>query len=144
MHIRAERSEQEVTAAAFVQEASFPYLLGTAGRAGPWHTGMSHVFVVHYYLYQPSGCHSWLAQLCPSNQPPKRVAPDAIRGCRRQLETVSETVPPGDTSPTCPAVRTAPRHPPAALRTSFTPSWKPMKFLKWIFLPRKTRTDTKA
>ena len=51
----------------------------------------------------------------------KWVAPDAIRGCRRQQETVSETVPQGNTSPTCPAVRTPPRWPPATHRTNFTP-----------------------
>ncbi|HBL44093.1 MAG TPA: hypothetical protein DDZ90_11945 [Planctomycetaceae bacterium] len=36
--IRAERSEQEIAAAAFPPEPGFQYPFGTAGQAGPWHT----------------------------------------------------------------------------------------------------------
>ena len=39
--IRAERSEQEVAAAAFPPEPGFQYPFGTAGQAGPWHTETS-------------------------------------------------------------------------------------------------------
>ncbi|QEG19878.1 hypothetical protein GmarT_57850 [Gimesia maris] len=44
---RAERSEQEVAATRFVPEADVLYFPGTAGRAGPWHTGnLCHVVVI--------------------------------------------------------------------------------------------------
>ena len=36
--IRAERSEQEVTATTFFSESGFRYSFSTAGQAGPWHT----------------------------------------------------------------------------------------------------------
>ena len=55
--IRAERSEREVAATAFCSETGFQYLLGTAGRAGPWHTVPFPVFGVTPKCYQPFVCH---------------------------------------------------------------------------------------
>ncbi|QDT77565.1 hypothetical protein Mal35_09920 [Gimesia maris] len=34
--------------------------------------------------------------------------------------------------------------PPGEVHTSFIPQWEPMKPSNWIFLPRKTRNDTKV
>ena len=47
MHIRAERSEQEVAAVTFLPEPCFLYTFGTAGQAGPWHTEISIVIAMY-------------------------------------------------------------------------------------------------
>ena len=53
--IRAERSEQEVAAAAFVSEPVSLSFHGTAGQAGPWHTVTFFVFVFIHIVSPHSG-----------------------------------------------------------------------------------------
>ncbi len=57
---RAERSEQEVTADPFVPVPDVLYSPGTAGRAGPWHTGTlleygKHTFFISTVRVPPLG-----------------------------------------------------------------------------------------
>jgi len=44
--IRAERSEQEVAANAFITASGFPYTFGTVGQADRWHTATSILIVI--------------------------------------------------------------------------------------------------
>ncbi len=101
MHVRAERSEQEVAAAAYhPKQGCYSTRHGRTSR--PWHTA-----VVYCWAYSDDLRGFRVSRAGPTVQVqtrrilPKRVAPDAIRGCRRQRETARANAQSRTTKPTC-------------------------------------------
>ena len=139
--IRAERSEQEVTAATYHPESDFPLSFGTVGQAERWHAHVKYCWTYSNCLRGfrvAQGC-SYGAGTNPE-KPPEKGSPGCNPGLSQRTGNCQGRHSNQGNNPNPLNVGCGPMCPPAwQLSTRFTSQWAQIKHLHQNFQTRKPR-----